>query len=81
MSYRFDSCTGIAVVQVPSDSLAHARPPVVSANKLIGGSASRVSCCRVVMMLIDNFPVKGLIVWDVEEAINVQEVIVDRALA
>ena len=71
MSYRFNSCTGIAVVYVPSDSFAHARPPVVPANKFISGSAYRVSCRRMVMVGMDNFSVQGFIVRDVEEAINV----------
>ena len=80
MAYRFDSGTGITVVNVSSNTLVHARPPVIPANKFIGGSSYRVFCCRVVVVGIDNFSIQVFIIRDIEEAVNKQEVIVDSTL-
>ena len=50
MTYRFDPCTGITICKVSSNCFAHSWPPVVSADKFIGGSSSKVSSCRVGMI-------------------------------
>ena len=68
MTYRFNPSTGITVTEVFSNSLTYARPPV---NEFIGGSSSRVSCCRAVVVGIDNFPIHVFIIRDVEEAISI----------
>ena len=81
MSYRFNAGTGVTVAEVSGNSLMHARTPVISANEFIGGSPSRVSCRRVVMVGIDHFSIQIFIIWDVDEAINIEKVIVDSAFA
>ena len=55
-------CAGIIVGKVMGNSISVARPPIVTANKFIGCSPSRVSSGRVIMMCINNFPMEELIV-------------------
>ena len=81
MSYRFNPGTSITVAQVFGNSLTHARPPVIPANEFIGGSSFRVSWRTVIMVGIDNFSIQIFVIRDVEEAITIEKVIVDSALA
>ena len=55
MMYKLDSCTGIPIGQAPGNCFSHSWPPVVSADKFIGGSSSRVSSYSAVMMRVQDF--------------------------
>ena len=70
MPNMFDACTGVTIGQVSYNCLAHSRPPVIPANKFIGGSPTRVSGYRVVMIGVNYLPMQVLIFRDIQEAIN-----------
>ena len=63
--------TGVTIGQVSCNCFGHSRPPMIVANKFVGGSPTGVAGCGVVIMSVDYVLIQVFIIRDIQEAINI----------
>ena len=62
MPNRFDACTGITIGQIPFNCFAHLGAQIITANKFVDGSSTRVASCGVIKVGMDDLPMQVLII-------------------
>ena len=66
---------GFAIPDVSGDGVVHFRPLVVTGHQLVGGHPSGVTRRQVVVTRLQYLELLGRVVWYIQEAINVNQIV------